>query len=71
VAGGSIKGGQVIGATDEIGYSTIERPIHPNDLHATVLHALGIDQRALYYEHNNRKELVTFNGGTVISEVFT
>jgi hypothetical protein len=70
LAGGGIKGGQVIGATDDVGYTAIERPIHPNDFHATILHALGIDQRELYFEHNNRREIVTFNGGKVVHEVF-
>ncbi|HYT91631.1 MAG TPA: DUF1501 domain-containing protein, partial [Gemmataceae bacterium] len=63
LAGGGVRGGQVIGATDPVGYAAIERPIHPNDLHATILHALGIDQQRLYYQHHNRRELVTVNGG--------
>ena len=70
LAGGGVKGGRIVGATDPVGYTAVDRPIHPNDLHATVLHALGIDQRELYYEQNGRQELVTFNGGTVIEEVF-
>jgi hypothetical protein len=70
LAGGGVKGGQVIGATDPIGYAAVERPIHPNDLHATLLHALGIDQQKLYYMHHNRREIVTVNGGEVIKEVF-
>jgi hypothetical protein len=70
LAGGGVKGGQVIGATDPVGYAAVDRPIHPNDLHATILHALGIDQNKLYFKHNNRKELVTVNGGEVIEEVF-
>ena len=65
-----VKGGHVVGATDPVGYAAVERPVHPNDLHATVLHALGIDQQRLFYSHNNRKELVTVNGGEVIREVF-
>jgi hypothetical protein len=69
LAGGGVKGGRVVGRTDDVGYAAVERPIHPNDLHATILHALGIDQHRLYYRHNNRKELVTVNGGTVIHEV--
>src|SRR4029077_18442944 len=59
LAGGGGKGGQVIGATAAVGYAAIERPIHPNDLHATVLHALGVDQHQLYFVHNGRKEPVT------------
>jgi hypothetical protein len=70
LAGGGVKGGQVIGATDEVGYAAIERPIHPNDLHATILHALGVEQHELYYRHHNRRELLTVNGGEVIEEVF-
>jgi hypothetical protein len=70
LAGGGVRGGQVIGATDPVGYAAIERPIHPNDLHATILRAFGIDQRRLVFRHNNRDEIVTVNGGTVIEEVF-
>jgi hypothetical protein len=70
LAGGGIRGGRALGRTDDVGYAAVERPIHPNDLHATILHALGIDQHRLYYLHNNRKELVTVNGGTVVHEVF-
>jgi hypothetical protein len=70
LAGGGVTGGQVVGATDPVGYAAVERPIHPNDLHATILHALGIDQHEMYYLHNNRTELVTVNGGQVIKEVF-
>ncbi|MCI0420883.1 MAG: DUF1501 domain-containing protein [Acidobacteria bacterium] len=70
LAGGGVKGGQIIGATDEIGYTVVDRPVHPNDLQATILHALGIDQHELYYSHQNRKEIVTVLGGEVIKEVF-
>lgn len=71
LAGGGVQGGQIIGATDEVGYSAVERPVHPNDLHATILHALGLDQHGLVYEHRNRRELVTVNGGKVVHEVFS
>ncbi|MCO6454232.1 MAG: DUF1501 domain-containing protein [Pirellulaceae bacterium] len=70
LAGGGIQGGQVVGATDPVGYAAIQRPVHPNDLHATILHALGIDQHRLFYRHQNRKELVTVNGGQVLRELF-
>ncbi len=70
LAGGGVKGGQAIGATDPVGYAAIERPIHPNDLHATILHALGVNQHWLTYRHNNRNEMATVNGGEVIGEVF-
>lgn len=70
LAGGGVRGGQVVGATDPVGYAAIERPVHPHDLHATILQALGLDQHRLYYERNNRRELVTVNGGEVVGEVF-
>ncbi|WP_417747406.1 DUF1501 domain-containing protein [Rosistilla oblonga] len=71
MAGGGIKGGQVIGATDELGYVPIERPLSPHDLHATMLHGLGLDQHKLIYRHNNREEIATVLGGEVIHEAFT
>src|SRR5262249_8515137 len=45
LAGGGVKGGQVVGATDPVGYAAVERPVHPNDLHATVLKAFGLDEQ--------------------------
>ena len=70
LAGGGVKGGQIIGKTDPVGYSVIERPIHPNDLNATILHALGLDQRRLVYVHHNRQEIPTVLGGEIVREVF-
>lgn len=70
MAGGGVKGGQIIGQTDELGYTPVERPMSPADLHATLLHALGLDQHKLVYRHNNRKEIATVLGGEVVSEVF-
>ncbi len=70
LAGGGVKGGQVIGATDPVGYAAVERPVHPNDLNATILHALGIDQHQLSYHHHNRKEIPTVLGGQVVHEAF-
>jgi hypothetical protein len=70
LAGGGVKGGQVVGATDPVGYAAVEQPVHPNDLHATILHALGIDQERLIYRHHNRDERVTNLGGEVLYEVF-
>jgi hypothetical protein len=70
LAGGGVRGGQIIGKTDDVGYAAIERPVHPNDLHATILQALGLDQHELIYERHNRREIVTVNGGKVVQEVF-
>ena len=70
LAGGGIKGGQQIGTTDDVGYTAVETPYHPNDLHATILHSLGVDQHQLYFEHNGRREIATFNGGKIIKNAF-
>ncbi len=70
LAGGGVKGGQIIGASDELGYVPVDRPLSPADMHATMLYALGIDQHKLYYKHNNREEIPTVFGGEVIQEVF-
>ena len=68
LAGGGVRGGQVIGQTDPVGYAAIERPVHPQNLHATLLHLLGLDQHQLHYLHNNRRELATVNGADVVRE---
>ncbi len=70
MAGGGVKGGQIIGATDELGYVPIDRPFSPADLHATLLDALGLDQHRLTFKHKNRAEIPTVFGGEVIREVF-
>ena len=49
MAGGGIKGGTIYGATDEIGYAAAENPVSYSDLHATILHLLGVDVRKLTY----------------------
>jgi hypothetical protein len=71
LAGGGVRGGTIVGRTDDVGYAAIDRPIHPNDLHATVLRALGIDQYDLIYRHHNRDEMLTVNGGEVVEEVIS
>ena len=70
MAGGGIEGGQAIGRTDEVGYTAVERILTPADIHATILHALGVDQYELSFKHRGRKEIATFNGGEVIKEAF-
>src|SRR5262249_51158691 len=49
LAGGGIKGGQVIGKTDDLSWRAIEDPIHVNDFHATLLHLFGLDHKKLTY----------------------
>jgi hypothetical protein len=69
LAGGGINGGQVVGATDAIGLRAIEKPYHFRDLHATILHQLGLDQQRLTYPHLGRDERLTFVEGKVIQEI--
>jgi hypothetical protein len=67
-AGGGIKGGQVIGTTDEIGLRGIDKRAHVTDIHATVLHALGLNHVDVTFLHNGRSERPTIVTGEVIKE---
>lgn len=69
LAGGGIKGGQAIGATDAIGLRAVEEPIHFRDLHTTILHQLGLDQDQLSYLHLGRRERLTLVHGKVIEKI--
>jgi hypothetical protein len=69
MAGAGIKGGQTIGTTDEIGLRAMENPYHVHDLHATILHLLGLDHLKLTFLHNGRAERATINGGNLITGV--
>lgn len=71
MAGGGVRGGQIIGATDPLGYVATERPVSPHDFHATILHALGIDANRLTYNHHGRDEVPTVFGGQAVQEVFS
>jgi uncharacterized protein DUF1501 len=68
MAGGGIKGGQAIGATDEIGMKVVDVPCHVADVHATILHLLGLDHKRLTFKHNGRAERPTINSGRVITQ---
>jgi hypothetical protein len=71
MAGGGVKGGRAVGATDEIGLYAIEERAHVNDIHATILHLLGLDHLKLTYLHNGRDERLTDVAGRVITPLFT
>jgi hypothetical protein len=68
-AGGGFKGGTVYGRTDDFGYNIAENPVHIHDLHATILHALGIDHTRLTFRHQGRDFRLTDVGGRVIREL--
>jgi hypothetical protein len=66
LAGGGVKGGQALGATDDIGLRAAVAKTHVNDIHATILHLLGFNHKKLTFRHNGRNERLTDNGGEVI-----
>jgi hypothetical protein len=59
LAGGGIRGGMAYGATDEVGLRAVERPVHLRNFHATLLHLLGLDHRALTFSHHGLDERLT------------
>src|SRR5205085_10757069 len=59
MAGGGIKGGVVHGGTDDFGYAAVEGRVHVHDLHATILHLLGLDHTRLTYFHGGRDMRLT------------
>jgi hypothetical protein len=71
LAGGGIRGGMVHGATDEFGYHAVEDRVHVNDLHATILHLLGIDHTRLTYRYQGRDFRLTDVGGNLIKPILS
>jgi uncharacterized protein (DUF1501 family) len=69
MAGGGVRGGMSHGATDEYGYHPMEGRVDIHDLHATVLHLLGIDHRRLTYRHSGRDFRLTDMHGRVITPI--
>jgi hypothetical protein len=69
LAGGGIKGGTAVGATDAIGLHAVESRYHLRDVHTTILHQLGLDQEELSHWHLGRKERLTLVEGQVIQEI--
>jgi hypothetical protein len=63
MAGGGIKGGQTIGQTDELGFHAIDDRLHVHDLHATILHLMGLGNMDLVYKFKGRPERPTLNEG--------
>jgi hypothetical protein len=69
LAGGGIKGGTVYGRTDDFGFKVVENPVHVHDLHATILHLLGIDHTKLTYRYSGRDFRLTDVAGRVVKEI--
>jgi hypothetical protein len=68
LAGGGVKGGQAIGATDEFGLNSVANRISVHDFHATILHLLGLDHEKLTYLHGGRDERLTDTAGVVVEQ---
>jgi hypothetical protein len=68
MAGGGIKGGQAIGSTDPVGLRAETEKTHVHDLHATILHLMGIDHTRLTYRHQGRNQRLTDVAGTVVKK---
>jgi arylsulfatase A-like enzyme len=69
MAGGGVKGGQVIGETDELGLRAVQDRLHVHDLHATILHLLGIENLKLTYKFKGRPENPTLNEGEAYRKI--
>jgi hypothetical protein len=68
MAGGGVKAGSAYGATDEFGFKAVDKPVHVHDLHATLLHLLGLDHTRLTFRHAGRDFRLTDVHGRVIDE---
>ena len=71
LAGGGVRGGMTYGATDEFSYNVVENPVHIHDLHATLLHCLGIDHERLTYRLQGRHHRLTDVAGNVVHDVLS
>jgi hypothetical protein len=69
MAGAGIKGGTSYGETDEIGYKSVVDRVSVHDLHATMLHLLGMDHKKLTYFHNGRRYRLTDVAGEIIQKI--
>ncbi|MEZ6112153.1 MAG: DUF1501 domain-containing protein [Pirellulaceae bacterium] len=69
LAGGGVKAGTSYGATDDVGFKAVENPVEVHDLHATILHLLGLDHKRLTYNFNGREFRLTDVAGNVIHDV--
>jgi hypothetical protein len=69
LAGGGIKGGLAYGATDEFGWHAVENKVHVHDLHATILHLMGINHEQLTYRYSGRDFRLTDVAGRIVTDI--
>jgi uncharacterized protein (DUF1501 family) len=71
VAGGGFKKGYIHGATDDFGFKSVDKPVHIHDLHATVLHQLGLDHKRLTYRYSGRDYRLTDVKGELVKDIIS
>jgi hypothetical protein len=71
LAGGGVKGGMTYGQTDDFGFKVVDKPVHVHDLHATILHLMGIDHTKLTYRYSGRDFRLTDVSGTVLHDILS
>ncbi len=69
MAGGGIKGGMAYGSTDEFGFAAVDKKVHIHDLHATILHLMGLDHEKLTYRYSGRDFRLTDVAGNVVKDI--
>ncbi len=69
LAGGGFKGGFAYGATDDFGFKAVDKPVHPHDVHATILQAMGLDHLRLTYRYSGRDFRLTDVAGNVVKDL--
>jgi hypothetical protein len=71
LAGGGVKGGMTHGSTDEFGFAAVENKVHVHDLHATILHLMGIDHTKLTYRYSGRDFRLTDVHGNIVRDIIS
>ena len=69
LVGGGVKGGTAYGSTDDFGFQSVDKKVHVHDLHATVLHLLGLEHTRLTYPYSGRQFRLTDVAGNVIHDI--
>ena len=69
MAGGGVKPGISYGTTDDYGYNIVDKPVHVHDLHATMLHLMGVDHERMTYKHQGRRFRLTDVHGHVLNDL--
>jgi hypothetical protein len=69
MAGGGVRSGYAYGTTDDVGLHAVEDRLHVHDLHATILHLMGLDHRELVYLHKGRPERIDENEGHAFRQI--